>query len=73
MRFSMMWLSVLHQNVARFVESDLPRERHMLYPLLYIFHSTNWLAPVSTQAGMFLNWSAREQSFVARSIWYKRV
>ena len=29
---------------------------------LYIFHSTNWLAPVSTQAGMFLNWSTREQS-----------
>ena len=51
------------QHVARLIESDL----------VYIFHSTNWLAPVSTQAGMFLKWSTREQRFVTWSIWYKRV
>ena len=68
MRFGMMWLSVftyiLHrmhlstgierQHVARLVESDLQRDRHIQYPLLYIFHLNNWLAPVSSQAGMFL-------------------
>lgn len=54
---------IKRQHVARLIETDL----------VYIFHSTNWLAPVSTQAGMFLNWSTREQSFVTWSIWYKRV
>ena len=57
-RFNMMWLSVLHrygtgcifttrierQHVALLIESDL------------VYLSTNWLASVSTQAGMFLHW-----------------
>ena len=49
------------RHVARLVESDLPRDRHIQYPVLFIFHSTKWLAPVFTQAGMFLTWSAQKQ------------
>ena len=36
------YTGIERQHVARPVESDLPRDRHTKYPLLYIFHSTNW-------------------------------
>ena len=49
-RFNMMWLSVLHRYGTGNMLHDLWRVT------LYILHSTNWLALVSTQAGMFLHW-----------------
>ena len=42
--------TIEHQHVARLV--------------FYIFLSINLLAPVSTQAGMFLPWSVRQQRFL---------
>ena len=61
------------QHVARLVECDF-REIDT-YNIPYSIYSIQLtgLAPVSTQTGMFLTRSAREQSFAMRSIWYKRV
>ena len=61
------------QHVARFVECGLREIDTYNIPYCIYFILLTGLAPVSTQAGMFLSWSAREQSFATRFIWYKRV
>ena len=57
-RFNMMWLSVLHRYGTGCIFTTRIERQHVarLIVTLYIFHSTNWLAPVSIQAGMFLHW-----------------
>ena len=57
-RFNMMWLSVLHRYCTGCIFTTRIERQHvaLLIVTLYIFHSTNWLTPVSTQAGMFLHW-----------------
>ena len=57
------------QHVARLVESDFRETDTYNIPYCIYFIQLTGLAPVSAQAGMFLTWSAREQSFATRSIW----
>ena len=60
----MMWLSVLHRYGNGCIFTTIIERQHvarLIESALYIFHSTNWLASVSTQAGMFLHWYTREQ------------
>ena len=61
------------QHVARLVESDFRETDAYNIPYFIYFIQLTRLAPISTQAGMFLTWSAREQSFATRFIWYKSV
>ena len=61
------------QHVTQLVECDFREiDTYNIAYCIYFIQLTG-LAPVSTQAGMFQTWSAQEQSFATRSIWYKRV